>query len=117
MIISMISTCLFLSVYRERNREAEKKELEKQYAKDFKVAREEWKRLEKEKLEDENRKIAEFAQLQDKREGDRQMAKKEQEAYRENLLKAVSIGKILINRYLCISMLNSWTKSINRVVT
>ena len=75
---------------RERDRQAHKKELEKKYVEEFKLAREEWKKVEKQRLEEENRRIAEFAKLQEQREGERQASKKEQEAYREQLLKDVS---------------------------
>ena len=52
--------------------------------------RDEWKRAEKIRLEEENKKIAEFAALQQQRDGERQAAKKEQEEFRSAVQAEVS---------------------------
>ena len=51
----------------------------------------EWKNAERERLEEENRKIKEFAALQAVREEERQEAKKEQEEFRARVQSEVSI--------------------------
>lgn len=68
-------------IYEEDQREQEMR-LEKQQAtqhfiEEFKQKREEWKRLERERLEEENKKILEFADMQQLRENDR-MAKQQE---------------------------------------
>ncbi|XP_076818490.1 meiosis-specific nuclear structural protein 1-like [Clavelina lepadiformis] len=69
-------------IYEEDRREQEMR-LEKQLAtqrfiEEFKYKREEWKRLERERLEEENRRILQFADLQQARENER-MAKQQQQ--------------------------------------
>lgn len=63
--------------------------MEKAYMEEFKQQREEWQRIEKERLDQENDQIKKFAALQDEREKARQAAKKEQEEFRSNVQKEV----------------------------
>ena len=80
---------LLVILCRERERESQKKEEEKVYIEEFKKSRDDWKVKEKHRLEEENRKIAQFAHLQEQREGARQEAKKEQEETRAHVQKEV----------------------------
>jgi len=70
-------------IYEEDQREVEMR-LEKQRAtqafiEEFKQKREDWKRLERERLEEENRKVLEFADRQQVRENERMAAQQEAE--------------------------------------
>ena len=72
-IITYLLTYHYLPVtaylsHRERELQMEKQRMTKQYIEDFKVAQQEWKRKEKEAMEEENRKIMEFANVQKARE-------------------------------------------------
>ena len=88
MYIVAITVCFACS---ERERLKQKRDLEKAYVAEFQQQREEWKRKEKERLEEENATIARFAALQKDREGARQAAKKEQEEFRAGVQKDVSL--------------------------
>ncbi|XP_048749255.1 meiosis-specific nuclear structural protein 1-like [Ostrea edulis] len=70
-------------IYEEDQREREltlsKKKATQRYIEDFKQAREEWKVLEKERMEEENRKILHFSKLQEERENARMANKKQKE--------------------------------------
>ena len=76
---------------REREKNKDKKDLEKAFVEEFKLKREEWKQKERERLEQENREIARFASLQADREQARQAAKKEQEESRAHVQQGVSV--------------------------
>lgn len=53
---------------REQQLSLEKRQMTRKYIEEFKVAQEEWKRKEKEAMEEENRKILAFANVQKERE-------------------------------------------------
>ena len=53
---------------RERELQMEKQRMTKHYIEEFKHAQEEWKRKEKEAMEEENKKILAFANVQKERE-------------------------------------------------
>lgn len=57
----------------------EKQKATQRFIEEFKGKREEWKRLERERLEEENRKILEFADMQQVREQDRMEKQKMRE--------------------------------------
>lgn len=60
------------------------------YIEDFKNAREEWKIRERQRMEEENIKIREFARLQQLRENERMESKKAKEASMARVQEAVS---------------------------
>ena len=62
----------------------------KAYIAEFMEQRESWKHLEKHRLDAENERIAEFADMQAKREGARQVARVEAEELRTELIKQVT---------------------------
>ncbi|WAR11219.1 MNS1-like protein [Mya arenaria] len=70
-------------IYEEDQRERElalrKQKATQEFIQDFKAAREQWKILEKQRMEEENRKIMEFARVQKAREGERMAQKKAKE--------------------------------------
>lgn len=70
-------------IYEEDQREREltmaKKKATQKYIAEFKEAREEWKVLERERMEEENRKILQFSRLQEQRENARMESKKQKE--------------------------------------
>lgn len=53
---------------RERELQMEKRRMTKRYIEEFKAAQEEWRRKEREAMEEENRKILAFANVQKERE-------------------------------------------------
>ena len=61
------------------------------FIRDFKRARENWKEQERQRMEEENRKIMEFARLQQERELDRLSKKKEKDASMAKVQEAVCI--------------------------
>uniref|UniRef100_A0A8W8NY34 Meiosis-specific nuclear structural protein 1 n=1 Tax=Magallana gigas TaxID=29159 RepID=A0A8W8NY34_MAGGI len=70
-------------IYEEDQREREltmaKKKATQKYISEFKEAREEWKVLEHERMEEENRKILQFSRLQEQRENTHMESKKQKE--------------------------------------
>lgn len=70
-------------IYEEDQRERElamsKRKATQKYIQEFKAAREEWKQLERARMEEENRQILAFAKLQERREGERMESKKAKE--------------------------------------
>ena len=69
-----------MSVCRERELALQKQKATQRFIEDFKRAREQWKELEKQRMEEENRRILEFAQQQQSREMERMAKKKEKES-------------------------------------
>ena len=57
---------------------------------EFLAQRDDWKAVERDRLEDENRRIAGFAALQAARENDRMEEKRKQDDYRDELIHRVS---------------------------
>ena len=70
------------------------------YISEFKKAREEWKIRERQRMEEENMKIREFARLQQQREQERMESKKAKEASMARVQQAVSLWKKDIPRYI-----------------
>ena len=66
-----------------------KRKKTQQYISEFKKAREDWKQKEREKMEEENRKIMAFASLQKQRESEQNAQKKEREEAMGRVQKAV----------------------------
>ena len=68
----------------------------RRYVEEFMRQREGWKELEKHRLEEENQRILDFAKLQAEREHARQMARKEAEEMRSEIVKQVShfVGRV-----------------------
>nr|KAG5707301.1 hypothetical protein BaRGS_000075 [Batillaria attramentaria] len=75
---------------RELEREMGKKKLTQKYIAEFKKARDEWKQKEKEKMEEENRKIAAFARMQRDRESDQAAQKQAKEDALNRVQRALS---------------------------
>ena len=63
----------------------------RKYVDEFMRQREGWKELEKHRLEEENQRILDFAKLQAEREHARQMARKEAEEMRSEIVKQVGV--------------------------
>lgn len=59
------------------------------YIKEFKKQQAEWRRLEREKMEEENRRILEYAKYQERREAERMASARQRETAKENLHKMV----------------------------
>jgi hypothetical protein len=78
-MIDEITRKIYEEDQRQRELERDKKGETQRFIEDFRQARELWKIGEREKLEAENRKILEYAQEQQKREGDYQTKKQERE--------------------------------------
>lgn len=75
---------------RERELTMAKKKATQKYISEFKEAREEWKVLERERMEEENRKILQFSRLQEQRENARMESKKQKEEAMARVQNAVS---------------------------
>lgn len=69
-------------VFRERELQFAKQKVTQKYIKEFKEARDQWKELERQRMEEENRKILEFAHLQKERE---EMQMEEKKAREESM--------------------------------
>lgn len=76
-------------VYRELQLRLEKVVATQRYIEDFKKQQAEWRHLEREKVEAENRRIIEFAHYQQRKEEDRMAKVREREQAKENLHKMV----------------------------
>lgn len=59
------------------------------YIQEFKKQQAEWRRLEREKMEEENRRILEYAKYQERKEEDRMASARQRETAKENLHKLV----------------------------
>lgn len=59
------------------------------YIEEFKKQQAEWRRLEREKMEEENRRILEYAKYQERKEEDRMASVRQREATKEKLHKLV----------------------------
>ena len=68
-----------------------KKKATQKYISEFKSAREEWKVLERERMEEENRRILQFSKLQEQRENARMESKKQKEEAMARVQHAVSL--------------------------
>ena len=77
-------------VFRERELALQKQKATQAFIQDFKRAREQWKEMERQRMEEENRKIMEFAKVQQEREMDRLSKKKEKDASLAKVQEAVS---------------------------
>ena len=73
----VLSPYLILFFFRERELSLQKQKATQAFIQDFKRAREQWKELERKRMEEENKKIMEFARLQQQREQERLSKKKE----------------------------------------
>lgn len=60
------------------------------YIQEYKKQQAEWKRLEREKIEEENRRILEYTEYQERKEEDRLASVRQREMVKEKLLKLVS---------------------------
>lgn len=69
----------------------QKQKATQQFIADFKQAREQWKALEKLRMEEENRQILKFAHLQQEREAERMSQKKAKEDSMARVQQAVKI--------------------------
>lgn len=93
---SFFSLSLCLSVIfslhhcREQEMRLEKQRATQRYITEFKRKREEWKRMERMRLEEENRKILEFANTQQVREQERMEKQKEREQNKSEVQRQVS---------------------------
>jgi hypothetical protein len=76
--------------FRERELALQKQKATQQFISDFKQARDQWKEIERQRMEEENRKIMEFARVQQEREADRMSKKKEKEQGMAKVQQAVS---------------------------
>lgn len=76
-------------IYRELQLRLEKVTATQRYIEDFKKQQAEWRRMEREKVEAENRRIIEFAQYQQRKEEDRMAKVREREQAKETLHKMV----------------------------
>ena len=76
-------------LYSERERYLEKQHATRSYVEEFKRQRESWKEKERQRMEEENRRIMEFSKLQSQREGARMEAKREVEEARSRVQKEV----------------------------
>ncbi len=76
-------------IYRELHLRLEKVVATQRYIEDFKKQQAEWRRLEREKVEVENRRIIEFAHYQQRKEEDRMAKVREREQAKETLHKMV----------------------------
>ena len=79
-----------LNLYRERELALQKQKATQEFIEDFKKAREQWKDLERHRMEEENKRIMEFARVQQEREKDRMSKKKEKENFMAKVQDAVS---------------------------
>ena len=68
----------------------------KKYIQEDQKMRDQWKEIEKQRLEEENREIQRFADLQKQREAERKEVKKEQEAFKSKVQEEVS------SKFICI---------------
>lgn len=59
------------------------------YIEEFKKQQAEWRRLEREKMEEENRRILEYAKYQERKEEDRMSSVRQRDAIKEKLQKFV----------------------------
>lgn len=76
-------------IYRELQLRLEKVTTTQRYIEDFKTQQAEWRHMEREKVEAENRRIIEFAQYQQRKEEDRMAKVREREQEKEILHKMV----------------------------
>ena len=77
--MSLIIPIPFIDHSRERELYLEKQNATRRYMDEFKSKRQEWKHMEKDRLEEENHRILEFATLQQAREEDRMESKRQAE--------------------------------------
>lgn len=75
---------------KEIEREMRKQQMTQQYINEFKKSREEWKLRERERMEEENRKIMEYASLQRERDEAHHLAMKEREEAMGEVQKALA---------------------------
>ena len=80
-------------VFRERQLRFEKITATQRYIEEFKKQQAEWRRMEREKMEKENRRIMEFAKYQQRKEEDRMASARRREKAKENLQKMVVLKK------------------------
>ena len=80
---------IIISFFRERELALQKQKATQAFIQDFKRAREQWKELERQRMEEENKKIMEFARLQQIREQERLSKKKEKDASMAKVQEAV----------------------------
>ena len=71
----------------------EKKHATRRYVDEFKKKRQEWKDQEKQRLEEENVRILEFARMQQAREEDRMESKRQEEEAKALVQAKVSVNK------------------------
>lgn len=76
-------------IFRERQLRLEKVTATQRYIEDFKKQQAEWRRMERERMEAENRRILEYARYQQRREEDRVEKVKERVQAKETLHKLV----------------------------
>ena len=88
----------------------EKKQATRRYVDEFKKKRQEWKDQEKQRLEEENVRILEFARMQQAREEDRMESKRQEEEAKALVQAKVSVNKEVRrgNRSLFSHFVTSW---------
>lgn len=89
-----------LLIFRERERDMEKKKMTQKYIAEFKRAQEEWKQKEKAKMEEENRRIMAFAKMVRDREAGHEAEKREREEALGRVQKAVSVFCLVFTHHL-----------------
>lgn len=76
-------------LFRERQQKLEKRNAIQKYIEEFQRAQDLWRQKKREEMEEENRKILEFAKIQEQREGERMARVQESEekrVQRQNLV-------------------------------
>ena len=91
LIRKLLILMLIFCFIRERELALTKQKATQQFIEDFKHARDQWKELERQRMEEENKRILEFAHVQQQREAARMSQKKAKEDSMAKVQQAVNI--------------------------
>ena len=94
-----IHSCIKFFCFREREIDFEKKQATRRYVDEFKKKREEWKQQERQRLEQENERIKEYASMQQAREEERMESKRQEEEAKAVVQDRVCLFKYFIIKY------------------
>lgn len=100
LIISFVKFMLFL--WRERQLKLEKVRATQQHIEEFKRQQAEWRRMERERMEAENKRIMEFVSHQERMEETRKAQNREREEAKEILHKIVETTFFTAHTFLCV---------------